>query len=86
MKPKFKEGELVRHRASKQPGIIIGVIERCETHGVMAAVYAIGKPDRKCCANYQFSGEYSVSTGMTEVASIPEYVLEATEEPIMQSV
>lgn len=74
-KPKFEKGDLVRHRASGELGIIsyVGVV--CLTHPGLDALSVEHLSGVKC--EWAFSGSYSVSLGFTKDSfDTPEFEIE----------
>ena len=70
--PKFKVGDIVRHRASFNTGVVVQVVERCTNPS-----HVMFHLDGKC--SLQFKGDYALSTDWDTTVVAEECILEAKE-------
>lgn len=70
--PRFKRGDLVRHRASGEVAVVVDANERCTRHS-----YHLGTSDS---CEWKFAGTYDLDLGFWEdVIAVEEYLLEAVD-------
>ena len=79
VKPKFEQGDLVRHRASNQFAIVVSAIVTCTNHlgfDILTSEHLTGSG-----CEYKFNGRYCVDLGFDEgdeIQEVAEYLLEKT--------
>jgi len=78
-KPRFEPGDVVRHKASGERGVITGVGMRCTVHLGIRAIACLGKSDE---CEREFDGTYDLSATLgTTLDDVSEGVLETTYSP-----
>lgn len=80
--PRFKRGDLVRHRASGELAVVLAPARSCVVHRGMDAFGAhgprLGGPHPDC--RFEFNGSYDLDLGFKQdVLTAEEYLLEAVE-------
>ena len=78
-KPRFRLGDLVRHKASGERGVITGVGMRCTAHPPCHPSHFFGQADE---CEFEFDGTYDLSTTL---ANSSENVCEGVLERVYDS-
>ena len=73
--PKFAVGDLVRHRASGERGVVVGLPRQCTNPDQAYTIF--GSPHSDC--RTEWTGCYELSMGVGQSATVPEVELEAAE-------
>lgn len=83
-KPKFQQGDLVRHRASGRLAVVARLVQHCvepEHQGAANEFRAhgprIAPPDPPC--RLEFSGHYDLNLNFEETVKAAEYLLEKAD-------